>query len=252
MSSRPAPYRAPSASRAFRRARTEPPQSNYHLTQHPGYTLKAFREIKNNAGRVVCNFSLYRPDEQATWDNNPKPIVDGSNEYILYLVENCISKYQTITYRIGENIKACFDNNVFCYGSTVDLVTGIYSGYWAQLRNFEIRGPTNSQVPHFDVILEYHIADYPNDRAIPIGYLCIPPYHLSTSPLYLEKLRIPRLFFRTHRLHKKLEPATPGPAPGTHIIDVDEESEVIQPASPDPLPFPAPISEDGHPNGSDL
>ena len=234
------------------RAHTEPPFNSSRTRVYSEYTLRSFKEYKNTHGSIAATYALYRKDEQQTWYTHSTPLVNGANAYIEYIINKFVQPHLPLTHQSFGDLKDFLDNKVLCYAATVDVQAKKFYGYWAKIEGFRYAGST-LRYPHFDFLEDYRVIEYSDDINIPIGRLCIPPYHLGTSPLYLEKFLVARIGYRTRRLHKKLEPAEEWTGEVVDLTSDTEESNAAAsaPASPAPLPVPAPIEEDGYPAGSD-
>ncbi|VDC04532.1 unnamed protein product, partial [Peniophora sp. CBMAI 1063] len=205
------------------------------------------------AGVVIATYSIYTFDEQRSWRTASPPIVNGTRDYIEFICREIIGAYRTPpTNREAEELKAFLNNQLLCYAAHVDVFTKKYSGYWAKITGFCAEGPIDNRIPHFDFLSAYFTKEYKHDCDIPIGKLCVSPFHFASTPLYLEHFHIPRLAARARKLYKKLEPTPDWNK--VDIIEIDAQGKEGQDntaPSSDPLPFPAPTAEDGYPEGSD-
>ena len=183
------------------------------------------------------------PDSDNTWNAYDRPLVNGWHGYLEKICKDFLAQQVPVTNRTESDIQDYLTGQVLCYAAHVSVFSKKFYGYWGKLTRVRF----GRRKVRFDFLLEYRVIEYPSARDIPIGYLCIPPYHLASKPLYLDRFVIPRLSFRARNLTKELEPVTT-PAEVIDITDSDEESS--GPSTP-ALPVPAPVTEDGYPGGSD-
>ena len=213
------------------------------------HTFRSFHTSPDKSGEPLATYAIYDLSEAHTWEI-ARPQVDGTWELIHNLIEEYLRSQTPLTDLNRKDFVEFFNDKYLCYGGSAQAVDR-YDGYWAFLTGVTTESPVNSGIPHFDVLLRDRLVSYPSDADIPIGYLCIPPYHLARKPLYLERCNAPRVAARVRKLHYKVQP----PVDIFAAADVEPTSNAAAqstPAvSPDPLPFPAPVAEDGYPSDSD-
>ena len=234
--------------RSFRSAQTNL-QSLPRFPTYEHHTFRSFHTAPNQAGDPVATYAIYDLSETHKWEVD-KPQTDGTRELVAYIIKEYLRSQEPLSEIDRKDFVEIFSDKYLCYGGSAQAVDR-YLGFWAFITGVASESPVNRSIPHFDLLLRDRVITYPSDADIPIGYLCIPPYHLARKPLYLERCNAPRVAARVRKLHYKVQPPVDIFAAADAEPASNAAAQSTAAVSPDPLPFPAPVAEDGYPSDSD-